>query len=301
MLLSVVIPTYQRTDTLLGLLADLQGQAGVSFEIIVVDDCSPDDPRPELQRRFPSVSVLRQAANSGPAVTRNRGIRAARGEIVVGFDNDVRVPDPTTLARIAATFARRPDVDGLALRLLGPDGHADDDARWWHPVPLREFADRPFLTSYFSGTGYAFRRGALLGTPLFPGILFMHYEEVELAYRLIDRGSLILYCPDIAVRHCAHPVSRRSEIKVFYKPRNQVLLAIGCLPLRRALQFLLPRLVFQFWVAVRDRHLGSYLRALGSAAGKFPERWRERRVLSAATFIRLAQLRAGVAAAAPEL
>lgn len=291
--ISVIIPAYNRPESLFALLGDLQHQYGTEFEVIVVDDHSPQDPTSLIHARFPAVRVLRNPVNSGPAVTRNRGILAARGRIIVGFDSDVRVPDRAVLQSALALLDQNLTVDGLAFRLLAPDGQTDDRDRWWHPVPLARFAGRRFLTSYFSGTAYAFRREAVVGAGLFPEILFMHYEEVELAYRLLDRGSSILYCPELTVQHHAHPVSRRSEIKVFYKPRNQVLLAIGCLPWARAVAYLVPRLGYQFFVALRDGHLGAFGRAMRSAREKFPARWRQRRVLRRATLRKLSLLRHG--------
>jgi GT2 family glycosyltransferase len=291
--ISVVIPAYNRPESLFALLDDLQQQRGVEFEVIVVDDHSPQDPTALIHARFPAVKVLRNPVNSGPAVTRNRGIMAAGGRIIVGFDSDVRVPDSTVLQSALAVLGQNPSVDGLAFRLLAPDGQTDDHDRWWHPVPLARFAHRRFLTSYFSGTAYAFRRDAVVGAGLFPEILFMHYEEVELAYRLLDRGSSILYCPELTVQHHAHPVSRRSEIKVFYKPRNQVLLAIGCLPWTSAVTYLVPRMAYQLFVAVRDGHLRSFGRAMRSAREKAPARWRQRRVLRRSTLRQLALLRHG--------
>ena len=292
-MISVVIPTYNRRDTIVGLLDDVFRQTGTDFEVIVVDDCSADDPGEFLKARFPRITYLRNEKNSGPAVTRNRGVRAAKGDIIVGFDNDVSVPDTQTLSRVATLLGQRTDVDGLAFRLLKPDGVSDDVDRWWHPMPIKDYATRSFSTSYFSGTAYAFRRQAMLDAGIFPEHLFMHYEEVELALRIIDQGGVILYSPEVSVLHHAHVVSRRSEIKVFYKPRNQLLIAAGCLPPSRAMGYVVPRLAFQFLVAVKDRHLASYFRDLRSAAQKMPECLRTRRVLKPATFRRLAAIRAG--------
>ncbi len=294
--ISVVVPAYNRLDSVLALLADLDRQEGAAFEVIVVDDHSAEDPTSAIAALFPRVTVLRNAVNGGPAVSRNRGIRAARGALVVGFDSDVTVPDPGVLRRVAAILAVQPTVDGLAFRLLKPDGKADDAPRWWHPVPLAGYASKRFCTSYFSGTAYAFRREAIFAAGLFPEILFMHYEEVELAYRLLDRGGTILYCPEIRVLHHAHPVSRRSEIKVFYKPRNQILLAVTCLPWPRAFFYAVPRLVFQFFVALKDGHLSAYFRALRSVVERLPACRARRQVLQSSTFRRLAELRAGVLA-----
>lgn len=293
---SVVIPAHNRCDSLLALLADVARQKDVEFEVIVSDDGSSFDPTERIKNACPRAAVLRSEVNRGPAAARNRGILAARGRIVVGFDSDVTVPDPTVLRRVVDLFDADPAVQGIAFRLFQPDARTDDYARWWHPVPVKRFAATRFFTSYFSGTAYAFRRDALLAAGLFPEIYFMHYEEVELAYRVLDRGGTILYAPELAVVHHAHPVSRRSEIRMFYKPRNQLLLAAGCLPLFRALRYVTPRLAYQFMLAVKNGHLAGFLRALRSAGAKLPERLQSRRVLRSATFQRLSLLRQGVSA-----
>src|SRR5689334_6654841 len=161
-LISVVIPAYNRRDSILQLLADVYRQEGVSFEVIVVDDCSPDDTVAAITARYPTVRLFRNAVNGGPAVSRNRGVREARGEFIVGFDSDVTVPDTTVLRRTAETFRKFPEATGLAFRLFSPDGKTDDAPRWWHPVPIGRYANERFSTHYFSGTGYAFRREAML-------------------------------------------------------------------------------------------------------------------------------------------
>lgn len=289
--LSVVIPAYNRRDSVLTLLADLHRQVHDAFEIIVVDDQSPDDTYAAIQNQFPGVVLLRNERNSGPAVSRNNGIRAARGSIIVGFDSDVTVPDPLVLQKVEATFAAHPATTGLAFRLLTPDGTAEDKPRWWHPVPIDRYFDRPFETDYFSGTGYAFRRQEMIEAGLFPEILYMHYEEVELAYRILDAGGSIRYCPEISVRHHAHPVSTRSKIKVFYKPRNQILMAIACFPWLRGGAYLFPRLTYHFLQAVRHGHLSEFWSALRSARELGSIRMRTRAPLRRGTWRTIAQLR----------
>ena len=202
-MISVVVPSYNRKDCVLALLADLEQQEGVDFEIIVVDDCSPDDTVDVVRSEFPNVRLYVNEKNGGPSVTRNRGIKEARGEIIVGFDSDVTVPDKDTLRRVEEHFKENPKTGGLAFRLFKPDGVSEDVGRWWHPLPVEEFATRSFETSYFSGTAYAFRKEVVMRAGLFPEIYYMHYEEVELAYRVLDQGDVILYTPNLSVLHHA--------------------------------------------------------------------------------------------------
>lgn len=260
--ISVVVPSYRRRAGVLALLADLRRQRGIACEVIVVDDASGDGSAEAVAAQHPEVILLRNERNRGPCVTRNRGILAARGDFIVGFDSDVTVLDPDLLSKVAQAFTRDPTTTGFAFRLLRPDGQSDDRARWWHPVPLGTFADRPFATSYFSGTACAFRRRALLAAGLYPEWLYMHFEEVVLAYRLLDQGGRLKYEPGFTVVHHADPVSRRGEIERYYKPRNQVLFAGACLPLWPALAYALPRAGFQLGKALLHGSLPSCCRAL---------------------------------------
>jgi GT2 family glycosyltransferase len=293
-MISVVIPSYRRRDCVLALLRDVYAQQDVDMEVIVVDDCSPDDSVESFRQEFPEARILVNEKNGGPAVTRNRGIREARGEIVVGFDSDVTIPDPLLLSKVVKRFREHPQVDGLAFRLLKPDGKSEDTPRWWHPVPIEQFADKEFYTSYFSGTAYAFRREPLLKAGMYPEILYMHYEEVELAYRILDGGGEILHCPDLVALHHANEVSRRSEVTVFYKPRNQILLAAACLPGVKALKYVLPRTCYQFAKACRGGHVRDFFRAMRSARALLPKLMENRKPLKFETLQRIGEMKHGL-------
>ncbi len=291
---SVVIPSYNRRDCVLALLRDVYAQKGVEMEVIVVDDRSPDDSVAAIRREFPQATLLVNEKNGGPAVTRNHGIRAAKGEIVVGFDSDVTIPDPHLLAKTEARFRALPQVTGLAFRLLKPDGKSEDAPRWWHPVPIGEYADKEFYTSYFSGTAYAFRREELVAAGMYPEILYMHYEEVELAFRILDRGGSILHCPELTALHHANEVSRRSEVSVFYKPRNQILLAAACMPGFQALRYVVPRTAYQFAKACGGGHLKDFIRAMKSARRLLPVLLERRAPLQPETFRRIGAMKQGM-------
>lgn len=289
-MISIVIPSYNRRNCMLALLEDLRRQQDVDFEVIVVDDHSTDDSVCAIIDRFPEVLTTVNKRNSGPAVTRNTGIRQAHGDIIVGFDSDVTLPDPRLLAKIAERFKFDASVDGLAFRILAPDGRADDVGRWWHPRPIATHAEKSFPTSYFSGTAYAFRRVVMETADLFPEVLYMHYEEVGLAWRVLDLGGTIYYDPSLSVIHHANPVSRRSQIEVFYKPRNQVLLAISCMPWPHAIRFLVPRVLYQGAKAIFNGHVIEFFNAMRSAVSLTPHILKLRKPLSTSTMKRLKNL-----------
>ena len=292
--ISVVIPSYNRRDCVLALLSDLQKQEDVEYEIIVVDDCSPDDSVDAIREKFPEVRLLENEKNQGPAFSRNQGIRAAKGDYIAGFDSDVTLPDPLILKNVIQTFADNPGAAGLAFRLFEPDGKTDDAPRWWHSRPIGENSEKTFETDYFSGTAYAFHTETLHQAGLFPEWLYMHYEEVVLAWRILDTNNKLLYSPSLTAIHHANPVSRRSEIEVFYKPRNQILIAIDALPILAALNYGVPRVSYQFLKALRDRHLVDFTRAMKSTLVHLPACLKSRNPLSYSTLAYRKQLRSKI-------
>ncbi len=94
---SIVIPTYQRRDIVVRMVAALDRQLHSDFEVVVVADGSTDGTAAALRKlrvRFP-LTVLEQS-NQGAAAARNAGASASRGELLVFLDDDMEA-DPKML------------------------------------------------------------------------------------------------------------------------------------------------------------------------------------------------------------
>ena len=89
---SVIVPVYNAQSTLVRLLGNLLNQTLSDMEIILVDDCSTDGSAQIMQaakEQYPDkVVLLKNEKNSGPGVSRNMGIEAARGEYIGFADAD---------------------------------------------------------------------------------------------------------------------------------------------------------------------------------------------------------------------
>ena len=86
---SVVIPAYNRPKRLERAVRSVLDQQGVAFELIVVDDASPE-PAEALYQELEGHGhrVIRKEQNTGPGPSRNRGAELARGEWLAFLDSD---------------------------------------------------------------------------------------------------------------------------------------------------------------------------------------------------------------------
>ena len=98
---SIVIPNYKKEPLIKHLPAVIK--AAKNAEIIVVDDCSPDDTVPYLKKHFPKVKVIKNQVNQRFAENCNIGFRAAKGDIVVLVNSDV-APKPNFLKPLIKHF-----------------------------------------------------------------------------------------------------------------------------------------------------------------------------------------------------
>lgn len=106
-MLSIVIPTYNASRFMPNLLDSIFSQALDDMEVIIVDDCSSDNTI-ETVKEYP-VRLIQMERNGGPARARNRGVEAARGEVIFFLDADVVVLDGT-LREVRNYFAENPSA-----------------------------------------------------------------------------------------------------------------------------------------------------------------------------------------------
>ena len=96
---SVIIPAYRASADIADALASVFAQTFVSYEVIVIDDGSPDavDLKAAMEPYRSRLYCIEQP-NRGPGAARNAGIRASRGKLIAFLDADDRWA-PQFLAR----------------------------------------------------------------------------------------------------------------------------------------------------------------------------------------------------------
>jgi glycosyltransferase involved in cell wall biosynthesis len=198
--ISVVVPTYRRTEMLERCLAALAAQTLPSqdYEVIVVHD-GPGLPASRVAARaavdYPApLRFFALPQRRGPAAARNFGWRRARGEIV-GFTDDDTVPDPAWLANALAKLT--PDVDAGWGRLVMPLGPAPTD----YELDAAALATAPFVTA-----NCFCRRDVLERLGGFDERFERAWrEDSDLHFRLLESGARIAHFEDALVVHPIRP------------------------------------------------------------------------------------------------
>jgi len=113
-LLSVVIPTYGSAPALDELLRRLRAAlAGIHYEVVVVNDASPDGTwarLEELAPEHPELVAVDLLANRGQALATLCGLAHSRGDLVATMDDDLQHP-PEELPRLLEALAANPGWD----------------------------------------------------------------------------------------------------------------------------------------------------------------------------------------------
>lgn len=114
---SVIMPAYGAADTIEASVISVQGQTLDDWELIIVDDGSPDDTADvakQLAANDSRVRLVRQS-NAGPSAARNTGLRSARAKVIAFLDADDLWAEQR-LSGMLQAFAEQPKAGVLFSR-----------------------------------------------------------------------------------------------------------------------------------------------------------------------------------------
>jgi GT2 family glycosyltransferase len=199
-------------------------------EIVVVDNGSSDGSADWVRQRFPEVKLLALDRNLGFGGGSNAGMRAAKNDIVVLLNSDMRV-DADFLAPLLAGFTDE-RVFAVSCQILFTDSAKRREETgltqgWWEEggLRVRHRIDSQILDLYpcFYGGGgsCAFDRRKFLELGGFDPLLAPFYlEDTDVGYQAWKRGWKVLYQPRSVVYH-----EHRGTIgKRFTEPQIQAVL-----------------------------------------------------------------------------
>ena len=214
-LVSVVIPTYKRSERLPGAIRSVTAQTYLNLEILIVDD---NDPQSEYRRQTKAslsgflsdgrVRYIEHEINRGGAAARNTGISEARGEFVAFLDDDDTY-EPEKIEKQYALY-RRHEKEKTGLIYCYVDGvDAAGNVLWscnndWEGRSLYQQ-----MLGCIAGTSLWFcPRAALLDVGGFEDT--PSKQDTILLMKLLAAGYRIYRVPETLVKYYDHTAGRIS-------------------------------------------------------------------------------------------
>jgi len=253
MLISVVIPTYNRLPILKKCLDALENQflnyEIQYFEIVIVDDGSTDGTVDWLRNNIGTYPHLRlfEQSHGGPALGRNLGVEKSKGDLIVFIDSDL----------VVDRYFLRHHIDSLlrAWQKFGNRkcftyGSVVNTSNFLNPQSEKhKIIDTSF--AYFATGNVAISKEFILCVGLFDTSFSLYgWEDLELGERLKKIGTKLIKCPNAVGFHWHPPFNceqidsliaqekeRAKMALVFYKkhPNLRVRFMIQLTPLHNLL------------------------------------------------------------------
>lgn len=221
--LSIVIPTFNRKAILRGLLERLARQSAGSacFEVLLCDDGSSDGLPEMVAAMLPTLPYLVRLlpdTHRGPGAAQNRGIRAARAELVLLLAADI-LPSPVLVAEHLVSHRGHPAAQVVVCGGQTYSHGLPNNALQRATNKLNELVfNDDFCSARHGGflvSNLSFKRGYMLEHGMFEEWPPASGEDLELGFRLRRRGMDLIRNPR-ALGYHHHPETLPSLMQRSY-------------------------------------------------------------------------------------
>jgi N-acetylglucosaminyl-diphospho-decaprenol L-rhamnosyltransferase len=235
MKLSIVIVNWNTRQLLAGCLESIYATAeDVELDVWVVDNASTDGSPSMVRQQFPQVSLIENPTNVGFARANNQAIERSQGRYVLLLNSDTKVL-AGALKSLVIFLDEHPQAGAIGSKLLNGDGSLQPSC---HPMmsPEREFwrlifldnfihlatygpdlwkSSKPRQVQVLKGACIMLRREVLDQVGLLDEAYFMFTEEVDLCYRLAQKGWQLWWVPEANIIHYGWASAGQAELEMF--------------------------------------------------------------------------------------
>ncbi len=205
-MISFVIPTYNREDTIKRCLSNIYS-VKCSKEVIVIDDDSKDKTINIIRKKFPKVKIIKNNSNKGPAYSRNIGIKNTKGDYLFFVDSDVYLTKD-----ILKKFLKYKNYDILFPKIIF------EDKTLMYPSNIKE------ETYLKASTVFLIKRNKIVKNNLFfDELYYMVEEDTDFFIRCKLKGLKCKYVKEaIAIHATKSKTSLMQEKKYYLTTKNHI-------------------------------------------------------------------------------
>lgn len=220
-MISVVVPNFNSGQILkknLPKLIDLLKKTDLDYEVIVTDDASTDDSVEILRQAQNDVKIIESDVNTGFGTNIDRGIRAARGEVVFVLNAIDILPKSANYFKLVLKHFDNPNVFSVGATKSDTINHGSGEIYFEKGFFLHRRSDGPkMLTAWADGGSQAIRREYYFKIGGFDPIYKFYWEDVDLGWRAWKAGYAVIFEQKAVLIHKkeAGPISK------FYSEKDQ--------------------------------------------------------------------------------
>ena len=226
MQLSIIILNYNvRYFLELCVLSVQSALETINGEIIVIDNNSQDDSCAMMKQRFPNVKLIQNKENLGFPKGNNIGVAHAKGEYICILNPDTVVAEDT-FTKVLAFAKQQSDLGIVGCKLIDGAGNFLPESKRGVPTPWVAFTKitgfyKLFVNSGTFGKYYAqhlnenqtgktdvlvgafmfLKRDLYLEVGGFDEDCFMYADDIDLSYRILQKGKSNYYFHETTVLH----------------------------------------------------------------------------------------------------
>jgi len=277
---SVVILNWNGKKHLKQFLPSIEQYTGKEdIEIVVADNGSTDDSLTFLESEFPGIRLIKLDKNYGFAEGYNKALQQIEANYYILLNSDLEVSNNWTQAltdvldndkNVAAVMPKiksfyekeKFEYAGAAGGFIDQFGYPFCRGRILNTIEKDE-GQYDQLTEVFWATGacLAIRAELFHNIGGFDGFFFAHMEEIDLCWRLKNKGFKIMYTPDSHVYHVGGgSLPNEHPYKLFLNFRNNLILLYKNLPRKKLVIILFFRMILdgvaamKFLINLKPRH-----------------------------------------------
>jgi len=183
------------------------------LEVLITTDGCTEDVVVAVKAELPQARLFVNDVGLGSVASRDRMMRAARGELVLALDDDSYPEQLDCIGRIVPTFEQYPKLAVL---------HFPQRTDEYPETLAKTDLGQERLTRTFPNSGAVLRRSTYLRLAGFESRFFHAYEEPDYALQCVAAGYDVLFSPVITIRH-HYSGEARDEIRIHHRhARNEL-------------------------------------------------------------------------------